>query len=177
VLDGRSPSPGRGRDRFAPVSCVSESSSLISGEPASTLRVRFSNAARAVLVTIRNPVRSRAHTARRRSAVRVRVGPERSCNWRSCGDGCAPGCAQRPETRLLPPGPGPSHCRPKLPRNLCSGPRISLALPLTPGRRRSQSPCPGPTCARSAGRDWLAARRRSVRCPECQVHHLRARKR
>jgi hypothetical protein len=40
---------------------------------------------------------------------------------------------------------------------------------------RREGPFPK-TCS-VCGRDWLAARRRSVRCPECQERHLRERKR
>jgi hypothetical protein len=40
---------------------------------------------------------------------------------------------------------------------------------------RREGPFPK-TCS-VCGRDWLGARRRSVRCPECQAQHLRERKR
>jgi hypothetical protein len=40
---------------------------------------------------------------------------------------------------------------------------------------RREGPFPR-TCS-VCGREWLAARRRSVRCPECQAKHLRKRKR
>jgi hypothetical protein len=40
---------------------------------------------------------------------------------------------------------------------------------------RREGPFPK-TCS-VCGREWLAARRRSVRCPECQERHLRERKR